>query len=375
MRVVPATTPAADVLALEARRRLPLERPRRSRRGRRRARRTSPQLLGKVPIFGICLGHQILGLALGGTTYKLKFGHHGGNQPVKDLTTGKVEITVAEPRLRRRRRTRCPASAERHAREPERPDRRGPRAREGQPLFSVQYHPEASPGPHDARLPLPALRRPDGANALTCRSVPTSRPSCSSAPARSSSARRASSTTRARRPARRSREEGYRVILVNSNPATIMTDPGVRRPHLHRAAHGRRARAASSRAERPDALLPTLGGQTGLNLALALAEAGVLEQLRRRADRRQASTRSRRPRTASSSRRRCERSASTCRAAAYAHTHRRGRGASGARSACRSIIRPSLTLGGTGGGIATTPTRSSTAIVAAASTRRRSTRS
>ena len=51
------------------------------------------ELLGKKPMFGICLGHQILGLAYGGTTYKLKFGHRGGNQPVKDLMTGKVEIT------------------------------------------------------------------------------------------------------------------------------------------------------------------------------------------------------------------------------------------------------------------------------------------
>ena len=57
-------------------------------------------LLGKVPVFGICLGHQITALALGGRTYKMKFGHRGANQPVKDLTTGKVEIT-SQNRLRR----------------------------------------------------------------------------------------------------------------------------------------------------------------------------------------------------------------------------------------------------------------------------------
>ena len=73
------------------------------------------------------------------------------------------------------------------------------------------------------------------------------------------------------------RADGYEVILVNSNPATIMTDPGSGRPHLRRAAQPRAISKRSSRRERPDALLSTVGGQTGLNLSVELAEAGVLD--------------------------------------------------------------------------------------------------
>jgi carbamoyl-phosphate synthase small subunit len=108
------------------------------------------KLLGRVPIFGICLGHQLCGLALGGRTFKLKFGHHGSNHPVKNLRTEKVEITAQNHGF-------CvdpdslPASEVEithvnlndHTNE-------GMRHR-SLPLFSVQYHPEASPGPHDAR--------------------------------------------------------------------------------------------------------------------------------------------------------------------------------------------------------------------------------
>lgn len=106
------------------------------------------KLLDKKPIFGICLGHQILSLALGGKTYKLKFGHHGGNHPVMDLSTNKVEITVqnhgfvvdleslkGEVELTHINLNDNTVEGISH---------------KSLPLFSVQYHPEASPGPKDA---------------------------------------------------------------------------------------------------------------------------------------------------------------------------------------------------------------------------------
>jgi carbamoyl-phosphate synthase small subunit len=102
-----------------------------------------------IPIFGICLGHQILGLAFGGRTYKLKFGHRGANQPVKDLETGRVEITsqnhgfaVEEASL--------PPEVEVNRVNLNDRTVEGVRHR-SKPIFCVQYHPEASPGPHDSR--------------------------------------------------------------------------------------------------------------------------------------------------------------------------------------------------------------------------------
>ena len=145
--VVPAKTPAADVLAMNPDGVFfsngpgdpePLE----------YAVANVQALQGEVPMFGICLGHQIFGLALGGKTYKLKYGHHGGNHPIKNLATGKVEITAQNHNYNV-----DPASL------PADVERTHTNLNDGtlaglkhatDPMFSVQYHPEASPGPHDS---------------------------------------------------------------------------------------------------------------------------------------------------------------------------------------------------------------------------------
>ena len=105
-------------------------------------------LMGKVPIFGICLGHQILGFAVGGRTFKLKFGHRGGNQPVKDLLTGKVAITSQNHGFAVDADSLPPEMEVTHTNLND-GTVEGMRHRE-LPVFSVQYHPEAAPGPHDA---------------------------------------------------------------------------------------------------------------------------------------------------------------------------------------------------------------------------------
>jgi carbamoyl-phosphate synthase small subunit len=148
VQVVPATTPAAEALKYQPAGIFLSNGPGDPSALDYAVQATRDLVKSGVPIFGICLGHQILGQAFGGKTFKLKFGHRGGNQPVKDLETGRVEITsqnhgfavdaktlpgdVAIDRINLNDQT---VEGMRH---------------KTKPIFCVQYHPEASPGPHDS---------------------------------------------------------------------------------------------------------------------------------------------------------------------------------------------------------------------------------
>jgi len=119
--------------------------------------RTARELIGKKPILGICLGHQILGLAVGGSTYKLRFGHHGGNHPVMRMQTGQVEITAQNHGFAVDISS-LPESIEVTHVNLNDQTLEGFRHR-SEPLFCVQYHPESSPGPHDSRYLFEEFKR------------------------------------------------------------------------------------------------------------------------------------------------------------------------------------------------------------------------
>ena len=260
-----------------------------------------------VPTFGICLGHQLLGLASGAKTIKMKFGHHGANHPVQDLETGRVMITSQNhgfavdaatlPANCASRTSRCSTAACR-----------------------------ASPAPTSRRsvsraIPKRARVRTTSTTCSTGSSDDGTAQGASIEPDRTNMPKRTDIKSvliigagpivigqacefdySGAQACKALREEGYRVILVNSNPATIMTDPEMADATYIEPITWQMVEKIIA-IERPDALLPTMGGQTALNCALDLARHGVLEKygVEMIGATRRPSTR---PRTARSSRRR-----------------------------------------------------------------------
>ncbi len=247
------------------------------------------EALGRIPMFGICLGHQIMGRAAGATTSRLPYGHHGANHPVKDLDTGRVHITSQNHEFQvdaasipggdfyvsQRNLNDGSVEGLGHRR---------------LPAFSVQYHPEGCPGPQDnqhlydrfidmVRSGGPALKaatpHANGAGAPAVKARPRKVLILGSGPIVIGQA--AEFDYAGTQACKALREEGIQTVLVNSNPATIMTDEDVAdRVYLEPLTVDAVERVIAR--EKPDALLPTLGGQTGLNLATDLANAGVLER-------------------------------------------------------------------------------------------------
>ena len=270
VEVVPASTPAADVLA-----RNPdgvfLSNGPGDPAAVGYATDAIRDLLGQVPVFGICLGHQLLGTALGGGTFKLPFGHHGGNHPVRNLATepsrSRVRTTTTRSPTTRSRvspRSRIATSTTAWSKVCASSMRR---------RSACSTTPKRDPGPHDARYLFARVRRPharDGVpSVMPRRDDITSVMVIGSGPIVIGQACEFDySGTQACRVLR---EEGYRVILANSNPATIMTDPDFADATYVEPLDASILEKIIER-ERPDALLPTLGGQTALNLAMELIE-------------------------------------------------------------------------------------------------------
>ncbi|TMF10280.1 MAG: carbamoyl-phosphate synthase large subunit [Chloroflexi bacterium] len=238
--------------------------------------------LGRIPMFGICLGHQIMGRAAGATTSRLPYGHHGVNHPVKDADTGRVHITSQNHEFQVDA-VSIPAGdfyvSQRNLNDSS-VEGLGHRRL---PAFSVQYHPEGCPGPQDNQhlydrfIDMVRSGAPVAKAVAGMKEQPRPRKVLILGSGPIVIGQAAEFDYAGTQACKALREEGIETVLVNSNPATIMTDEDVAdRVYLEPLTVEAVERIIAR--EQPDALLPTLGGQTGLNLATDLANAGVLER-------------------------------------------------------------------------------------------------
>src|SRR5438552_3349085 len=238
--------------------------------------------LGRIPMFGICLGHQIMGRAAGATTSRLPYGHHGANHPVKDADTGRVHITSQNHEFQVDAAS-IPAGdfyvSQRNLNDSS-VEGLGHRRL---PAFSVQYHPEGCPGPQDNQhlydrfIDMVRSGAPVAKAVAGMKEQPRPRKVLILGSGPIVIGQAAEFDYAGTQACKALREEGIEIVLVNSNPATIMTDEEVAdRVYLEPLTVESVERIIAR--EQPDALLPTLGGQTGLNLATDLANAGVLER-------------------------------------------------------------------------------------------------
>ncbi|HEY7202402.1 MAG TPA: carbamoyl-phosphate synthase large subunit, partial [Candidatus Dormibacteraeota bacterium] len=237
--------------------------------------------LGRIPLFGICLGHQILGRAAGATTSRLPFGHHGANHPVQELATGSVHITSQNHEFQVDAASLPDGDFEISHVNLNDGSVEG-LAHRSLPVFSVQYHPEGCPGPTDNHHLFDRFVE----MALARRSLPRVVGGAAPEPARPGKVliigsgpivigQAAEFDYAGTQACKALREEGVETVLVNSNPATIMTDEDVADRVYIEPLTVESVEKIIER-ERPDAVLPTLGGQTGLNLAMELHRTGVL---------------------------------------------------------------------------------------------------